>query len=132
MEDAYADEDGYAEVLLPAGDADLAAYVHADGHGLDLFDGRLYSAHHRTIAYVGVGDDMLALSGHDGGLENFRKDVQEFPAKVYSHRANAFLGQLFAELILISSRFREGHAERRAAYISTLIFPIGHISFPVL
>ena len=45
MKHTHADEDRNAEMLIPAGDTDLAADIHADRHRLHLLDGRLHGHH---------------------------------------------------------------------------------------
>ena len=132
MKHTHADEDRNAEMLIPAGDTDLAADIHADRHRLHLLDGRLHGSDHRAIPHMSIRDDLLPLGSHDGRLEDLRKDIQKFPAKVHSDSADAILRQPFLQRILICPRLCLRHAERGSCDISTLVFFVNHLSFPVL
>ena len=132
MKHTHADKDRNAEMLIPAGDTDLAADIHADRHRLHLLDGRLHGSDHRAISHMSIRDDLLPLGSHDGRLEDLRKDIQKFPAKVHSDSADAILRQPFLQRILICPRLGQRHAERGPCDISTLVFFVSHLSFPVL
>ena len=90
VQHAYANENGHTEVFFPTSNTDFATYIHSDGHGLNLFNGRFHSADDRTVTYVGIRNDVLSLGCHDGGLKDFWQNVQELATEIDSHRAVSY------------------------------------------
>ena len=85
----YPYENGDAEMFFPAGNTDLAPYVHANGHELHLFDSGFHSAKHRAVTYMGIRNDMLPLGSHNGRFKNLGKNIREFTTKINSNGTDA-------------------------------------------
>lgn len=94
VEHADAHEDGDAEVLAVAREADFAADIVAEGLGFDLFQGGVGRACGCARADVVVGDETLSLCGDDGSFDDLDDGADEFAAKIDGGGANAALGEL--------------------------------------